>query len=269
THSFLTIARFADYFDLRIILQDAPESVPHQRMIVHQQHRELIPHDSRLSGDRYAGIPSCLRRPVAIVAIFLRLFPRVHASPPIQSRGHFSPTRFLFHGLPLPVPAHQQEISAAPTPLSLLNAGLHYSALPAKRGRRARSNLRRGEKPSPIFHSAAQAPTGAPPSEYTNPACSPVQPLREAPDAGLAKGCEYYPESIAQFRAPLALLRALSSLQAIDSPRVPAATQWPSAPVRIRRAIRAKYAAAWTPVWKSIFAPAHCAARKAPPALRK
>jgi hypothetical protein len=37
-HRLIPIARLADNFDLRIVLQHAPESAPYQDVIVHQQH---------------------------------------------------------------------------------------------------------------------------------------------------------------------------------------------------------------------------------------
>src|ERR1700676_3484721 len=268
-HSSLAIACFADHLDLWIIFQDSPESVPHQRMIVYQQYFELSCHGSRLSPVRYADEPSCHPSPAAKALGSLRLFPPVPASPPNRFRVHFSPPQFLCRGLPLPIPAHQTKTSAAPTLPSLPNAGSHYSTPPATRGTHARLLLHQAEKPFPIFHSASQAPSAAPPSEYTSPACSRALLHPAAPDAAPAKGCEYCPESFARSRALPVPLRALSSLPGDGFPRAPAASQSPSAPARTHHATRAKCAAAWILASKSVFAPIRCAARKAPPVSRK
>ena len=47
---FQAIGGLADHTDLGIVFQHAPEALPHQAMIVHQQYRDFIAHMSSVKG---------------------------------------------------------------------------------------------------------------------------------------------------------------------------------------------------------------------------
>src|SRR5271170_3904268 len=153
-------------------------------------------------------------------------------------------------------------ISGVPRLLLPLNGGLHYSALPVERGRRARWRRRRVRTVCRIFRSAEQVPSGVLPLEYTSPECLRGRLLRAAPDGGPARGCEYCPALIAQSRALPGLLRELSSLRGGGFLHGRGASRWPSGPGRIRRGVRGRCGAGWLPAWRSVSGRVRCAVRR-------
>ena len=127
----------AHHANLRIVLQHAPESAPHQAVIVHQQHRnvrfrhELSCGDSRAPSAaparRSRPRPSNSRRPFTSSARSrMETSPIPSASDCVEAHAvilHFQHHRF------------RQVAQAHRRPLAISNAGPRCSAPPAARGR--------------------------------------------------------------------------------------------------------------------------------------
>src|SRR5450432_487035 len=262
-HCVIPVARFADHHDRGIVFQHPPESLAHQRVIVHQQNGDFIRHEPPPSLAAPASAPASLPFPMGPAPTRLRSIPPARAFPPIQSPDGLLAARSLCHDLLRPVPIRCAGIAAAPRPLSLPNGGSHYSRLPATRDKCAPPPPCLPQTPYRPFHSATTGPSGATPRGCTNRACSPNPVLPAIPGAAPAITYGYCSASIARFPALPASPAATVSPPALDFPAVPAMTRSPSAPARTRHAIPARYAAAWTLAWKLVFAPARCAVRRA------
>ena len=82
-HRVVAVVRFADHRDRGIVFQHPAKSLAHQRVIVHEQHRNLIRHALPPPSHAAPSIaPAFLLHSVATIPAFRRSIPRARACPP-------------------------------------------------------------------------------------------------------------------------------------------------------------------------------------------
>src|SRR3954471_22132462 len=148
-------------------------------MVVHQQHRQLIPHALLLSLEESSRAPASLPCLVARPPALRQSIPRVPASPQARFPGDWFAAQNPCHDLLLPVLRRPSETSTAPTPLLPPNGGSHCSAPPAAPDTLALPRCPPLQTPLLISRSATPARFAALLPVDTNPARSP-NPVRQA-----------------------------------------------------------------------------------------
>src|SRR5882762_1998394 len=156
-------------------------------MIVHQQNRNFILHAlAPFPSPREASLAS-RPLPASDTPASHQSIPPALASPPFRFRVGPSRVSLPCRDPQSPASTLAARRSISPTLPSFPHADLRCSSSPAPRATNARPPPSPPEMLRRFFGNVRPAPSGAPPSEYTNPASPPVLLPRAALDAAPAR----------------------------------------------------------------------------------